>query len=72
MLLLALATTGGASAGPPAGSCPPKDAKNPFELYPVSAFPGVEFIDLNGNGFVCVFQLPFPAFQVIDDVAQAP
>jgi hypothetical protein len=74
ILLLALAASGGASAEPPVGSCPPKSPENPFQLYPVSAFPGIEFIDLNQNGFVCAFRLPFNpnAFQVIDDAAQVP
>ena len=74
ILLLALAGIGGVSAKPPVGSCPPKSAENPFELSPISRFPGIEFIDLNQNGFVCAFQLPFNpnAFQVIDDVAQVP
>jgi hypothetical protein len=70
ILVLALAGTGGASAEPPVGSCPPKSAKNPFVLHPISDFPGIEFIDLNQNGFVCAFRLPFNAVQVIDDVAQ--
>ena len=74
IFLLALAGIGGASAGPPVGSCPPKSAKNPFELFAVSEFPGLEFVDKNQNGSVCAFQLPFNpnAFQVIDDVAQVP
>jgi hypothetical protein len=73
-ILLALAWSASASAKPPVGSCPPKSAKNPFELRPISDFPGIEFIDLNQNGLVCAFQLPFNpnAFQVIDDVAQVP
>jgi hypothetical protein len=71
--LLALAGSVSASAKPPVGSCPPK-AGSPFELYPVSTFPGVEFIDLNQNGFVCAFNLPQDPrfFQIIDDVAQVP
>jgi hypothetical protein len=71
ILLLTLATSGSASAAPPVGSCPPKSAENPFELVPVSRFPGVD-IDLNENGFICAFGLPFNpnAFQLIDDVAQ--
>jgi hypothetical protein len=74
ILLLALAASGGALAEPPVGSCPPKSAQNPFELFPVSVFPGIEFIDLNQNGFVCAFNLPQDPrfFQVIDDVAQVP
>jgi hypothetical protein len=74
IFLLALAGIGGASASPPVGSCPPKSANNPFELVAVSEFPGLEFIDLNQNGSVCAFQLPFNpnAFQLIDDVAQLP
>jgi hypothetical protein len=73
-LLLALAAGGGASAKPPVGSCPPKGGEDPFELFAVSEFPGVEFIDLNQNGFVCAFNLPQDPrfFQVIDDVAQVP
>jgi hypothetical protein len=40
----------------------------------VSDFTFQVFIDLNQNGFVCAFQLPFNpnAFQLIDDVAQVP
>jgi hypothetical protein len=74
ILLLALAASGGASADPLVGSCPLKSAQNPFALYPVSVFPGLEFIDLNENGFVCAFNLPQDPrlFQVIDDVAQVP
>lgn len=74
ILLLALAASGGALAEPPVGSCPPKSAQNPFELFPVTSFPGIEFIDLNQNGFVCAFNLPQDPrfFQVIDDVAQVP
>lgn len=74
IVLLALAASGGASAKPPVGSCPPKSAQNPFALYAVSVFPGIEFIDLNQNGFVCAFNLPQDPrfFQVIDDVAQVP
>ena len=74
VLVLALTTSGGGSATPPVGSCPPKSPSNPFELRAVSDFPGLEFIDLNQNGSVCAFQLPFNpnAFQVIDDVAQVP
>ena len=73
-LVLALAGISGASAKAPDGSCPPKSQKNPFELFDVSEFPGLESIDLNQNGSVCAFQLPFNpnAFQVIDDVAQVP
>jgi hypothetical protein len=71
-LLLALAASGGASADPKVGSCPPK-AGSPFELFPVSSFPTVD-IDLNQNGFVCAFNLPQDPrlFQIIDDVAQVP
>jgi hypothetical protein len=74
ILLLALASSGGASAKPPVGSCPPKSGTDPFVLYPTSTFPGSEFIDLNQNGFVCAFNLPPDPrlFQVIDDVAQVP
>ena len=72
IVLVALVASGGASAEPPVGSCPPK-AGSPFGLYPVSSFPGVD-IDLNHNGFVCAFNLPQDPrfFQVIDDVAQVP
>jgi hypothetical protein len=72
IVLVALAGTGGASAEAPVGSCPPK-AGSPFDLYPVSTFPGVD-IDLNHNGFVCAFNLPQDPrfFQIIDDVAQVP
>jgi hypothetical protein len=74
ILLLAFAASGGASAKAPVGSCPAKSAQNPFELRPVSDFTFQVFIDLNQNGFVCAFQLPFNpnAFQLIDDVAQVP
>jgi hypothetical protein len=74
ILLLALAGSGGASAKPPVGSCPVKGGEDPFELYPVSDFPGLEFIDLNQNGFICAFNLPQDPrlFQVIDDIAQVP
>jgi hypothetical protein len=74
ILVLALAGIGGASAKPPVGSCPPKSPQNPFELFAVSEFPGLEFVDRNQNGSVCAFQLPFNpnAFQVIDDIAQVP
>jgi hypothetical protein len=75
ILVLALSWSAGASAGPPVGSCPPKGPENPFALYPLSFFlPGIEFIDLNQNGFVCAFRLPYNpnAFQIIDDVAQVP
>ena len=73
ILLLALAASGGASANPPVGSCPPKGGQDPFVLFPVSVFPTVD-IDLNQNGFVCAFNLPQDPrfFQVIDDVAQVP
>jgi hypothetical protein len=72
IILVALAGTGGALAKAPVGSCPPK-AGSPFDLYPVSTFPGVD-IDLNHNGFVCAFNLPQDPrfFQIIDDVAQVP
>jgi hypothetical protein len=74
VFILALAGTGGATAKAPVGSCPPKSAENPFELVSITDFPGLEFIDLNQNGSVCAFQLPFNpnAFNVIDDVAQVP
>ena len=78
ILLLALAASGSASGEPPVGSCPPKSGEDPFELYPVSVFPGAEGIDLNQNEFVCAFELPplfggeTGFFQVIDDVAQVP
>ena len=74
ILLLALAAGGGAGANPRVGSCPPKSAENPFELLPVSVFPGLGFIDLNQNGFICAFNLPQDPrfFQLIDDVAQVP
>jgi hypothetical protein len=73
ILLLALAASGGTSAKPPVGSCPPKGGQDPFELYPASVFPTVD-IDLNQNGFVCAFNLPQDPrfFQIIDDVAQVP
>jgi hypothetical protein len=73
ILLFALLANGGASAKPPVGSCPLKGGQDPFELYPVSVFPGVD-IDLNNNGFVCAFNLPQDPrfFQIIDDVAQVP
>ena len=73
MLLLALAASGGASAEPPVGSCPPKGGQDPLELYPASVFPTVD-IDLNQNGFVCAFNLPQDPrfFQIIDDIAQVP
>ena len=74
IVLLALVGSGGTAAKPPLGSCPPKSPENPFELRDVSDFPGLDFIDLNQNGSVCAFHLPFNpnAFQVIDDVAQVP
>lgn len=72
-LLLALTASGGASAKPPVGSCPPKGGEDPFELFAASVFPTVD-IDLNQNGFVCAFNLPQDPrfFQIIDDVAQVP
>ena len=73
ILLLALAASGGASAKPPVGSCPPK-AGSPFALYPADTFTMGVDIDLNKNGFVCAFNLPQDPrfFQIIDDVAQVP
>ena len=74
ILLLALAASGGASAKSPVGSCPPKGGEDPFELFAVSVFPGLEFVDRNQNGFICGFNLPQDPrlFQLIDDVAQVP
>jgi hypothetical protein len=75
IFVLALAASGGATANPHVGACPPKSANNPFELVPVTDFqPGIAFIDLNQNGLVCASQLPFNpnAFAVIDDLAQKP
>ena len=74
ILLLALAASGGASAKPPIGSCPPKGGSSPFALYPADTFTTGVDIDLNKNGFVCAFNLPQDPrfFQIIDDVAQVP